>query len=507
MRRISIHLNGPGMTFMHRIGLAGLWMTLSAIEKDRKASAFLQNQGWSWKLNPQSVTMEWNGTGKPSFQHLLKESFMTSPGGLIWFRALGSPEDNIGSSAVLHESLLGTFLQHVKAKKVEPKRATGTLNYEIDGVPFILKYRKVTSYIHQKALDTLRDGMLPIAGWQYPGGTVRHSGWSATALSEPIERLLPLIYAPVGSLYFIVKSNGTGMRPQFAIVIPEVGDLEAYANVRPILQELGIEQLTVAGPKEAAFRVLATLQTRRMLDRLKLTSCRIVSFGTVPWSKQQKSRIGVFTVKVDDRHGLSVYAICQTHMSPTWVRLDSGDPFLSVPQTPELVADNLSKGRPWWSGFAGFVSDKDVGTHIFKYERMGIGAMVKNSTALPDSPEKIFVAACHEAWRRSAGSLGEDARRRGVSFTNLYEREFEKTRIAFAHCKDGSSFRQTITNFWARNGSLNALRDNWGYILPLLGSRWREGRDLALLALASYKGEQPDIVQDETSAEAAGEEE
>jgi CRISPR-associated protein Cas8a1/Csx13 len=60
-------------------------------------------------------------------------------------------------------------------------------------------------------------------------------------------------------------------------------------------------------------------------------------------------------------------------------------------------------------------------------------------------------------------------------------------RIGFARCKNAAMLRQTLTDFWARAGALPDLQEAWPDVLPLLHGRWREARDLALLALASYK--------------------
>jgi CRISPR-associated protein Cas8a1/Csx13 len=104
-----------------------------------------------------------------------------------------------------------------------------------------------------------------------------------------------------------------------------------------------------------------------------------------------------------------------------------------------------------------------------------------------DSPERRLVGACHEAWRRRLGELGERARRERLSFRDLAQREHERVRISFARCKNASMLRQTLTDFWARAGNLRDLQEGWSDVLPFLQVRWQDGRDLALLALASYR--------------------
>jgi CRISPR-associated protein Cas8a1/Csx13 len=107
---------------------------------------------------------------------------------------------------------------------------------------------------------------------------------------------------------------------------------------------------------------------------------------------------------------------------------------------------------------------------------------------LGESPAEIFVDACHAAWRRRLSALFERAKREHLNASDLIGREFDGQRIAFARCKNAASLRAAVTDFWARGGrSLGPLQTGWRDVLPLLGdSRWQEGRDLALLALASY---------------------
>ena len=87
------------------------------------------------------------------------------------------------------------------------------------------------------------------------------------------------------------------------------------------------------------------------------------------------------------------------------------------------------------------------------------------------------------------GQIGEKARREGSSFPAQVNREFVRTRVAFSRCKNCAALRQAITEFWARaGGSIKPLQEGWGEVLILLDERnWQKARDLALLALASYR--------------------
>ncbi|MEM3086920.1 MAG: type I-MYXAN CRISPR-associated Cas8a1/Cmx1 [Halobacteria archaeon] len=508
MSELTIDLSSPGMTSLHRVGLAGLWMTLKALESDPVAVARLQKAGGTWKRTRRSVTLQWEK--KAFFDALFKESFRIDKNGLIWFPALGQPIDNKQAAVVLQNAVLGTFLQHGKTRKADPSnKPTGSFAPEIDGVGYPLNFRKVAGYAHQGAMIPLDGSSLSLAGWQYPGGVVRHTGHgqNSTALEEPAERLLSLLYAPVGGIYFEMQHRGEGVRPQFALVIPDVADLEVYARARAVFLKHGVKELKAAGTAEAGLRVLAVLEAEKLLGRdgLGSNTCRVISFGTVPWSTQQKTRVQIFTVQVGSKEVLRAYQVCrqQPDLVPHLAKSKDGKPVLSkdgrpiwaTPQVPELVARNLIGGRPWWQGFADYVADRDRRDHIFKYERRGLGNMVDSNEAFPQGPAKTFVRACQQALRNHMGR--RFARRQSAD----WDTEFQKVRVSFARCKSPEALRETIADFWARGGPLDVLKDGWGEVMPFLGERWREGRDLALLALASYKGQQKDSSESDETGE------
>ena len=125
--------------------------------------------------------------------------------------------------------------------------------------------------------------------------------------------------------------------------------------------------------------------------------------------------------------------------------------------------------------------------------------------------ERVFIQTCHEAWRRRLGQLGERARREGAAFNRLANGEYERVRVALARCKNATTFRSTIADFWSRSGSLPSLQTGWADVLPLLEEdQWRKGRDLALLALASYQpanAEEQKALSESATSETEGTEE
>jgi len=115
--------------------------------------------------------------------------------------------------------------------------------------------------------------------------------------------------------------------------------------------------------------------------------------------------------------------------------------------------------------------------------------MIADKATFREGPERTFVLACHEAWRRRMGQIGDKARREGSSFHDQVQREFVRMRTSFARCKNATTLREAVTDFWARaGGPIAPLQQGWSDVLILMDEKnWRTAKDLALLALASYK--------------------
>ena len=501
---LTINLFGPGMTALHKVGLAGLWMTLKALEDDPHALKLLREAGGSWERAETSVSLHWNRNSEPFFKALFEESFKIDGNGLLWFPALGSPMDHPQHAVVLQEAVLGSFLQHGRIRKADKSQdPQGKVSVDVDETPLVLRFHRMTYYTHQDAKFSATT-VNSLAGWHFPGGAVRHVGLGqdSTALEEIPEYALALRFAPIGAIYFEVRRPT--MRPRYALVLPEVSDLERYAQAKACFLRYGVQQLYSAGTAEAGLRVLAELQASGLLHDIDSALCRVVSFGTVPWSSQQKTRVELFTVCASSEHILRTFAMCQQLLKPRFVKPKNNDPFWDVPQVPDLVARNLSEGRDWWEGFANFVADQERRDHVLGYvrdkktkrtikillgEKGGLTKMVDDKEAFPAGPERTFVLACHEAWRRRLGQIGDRASRERTPFRDLANREFERLRVTFSRCKNAASLRAAVTDFWARaGGSLPPLQMNWSDVITLLDEKnWQKAKDLALLALASYK--------------------
>ena len=501
--RMTIRLHGPGMTSLHKTGLAGLYMTLKAFERNK-----IRIDELAWELHPDRVVLDWQGeTPKAALQQLIERSFQIDHDGFFRLAGLdsGSPA-TVEQKHLLYIALLNTFLQFGPHRPTAAKR---TLRYEVDDkVCLVNGFGPIQSYRHQQAVDVFLDNngkFLPdieVAGWLYPGGGQRHVVHADSKFSEPVEQALCLLFAPVGCVFFQIVASTKGRKARAALVIPQVHDLAVYAQLRLYIAQRGVVALTASGASDAALRFLvmmrgATLSAEFAHLTGESTPCRVITFGIVAWNEKQKSRTMARTVLPGSIKGMDNYALADAIFKNDWQRVkekrdrrgEITEPehhFIKTSAARELIADNTARGGQWYNGFADYMANKETRIRLI-YERKELCDMVNQAT-FDDARERIFISACHEAWRRKLGKLGERARRENAAFSSLVNRDYEKLRVSLSRCKNPATLRETVVDFWSRAGSIKELHDHWQEVLSLLDEKnWRKGKDLALLALASYK--------------------
>lgn len=489
MTRLNFHLGDPHLTLLHRAGLAGLYMTLKQLDQEIPVQQRPGNLQWT--LKSREINLEWQGKDIEVIDWLLRESFQLTDG-VIALRGLKSKSLRKDSQVIIHQGILGTFLQHGKTRKAIGDR-TEALVIDEDKPPIIIKYKALESYAHQGFAEDLcdkkgnwRKNTLNIAGWLNPGAAVRHTAFTAdTGFEESPELAFILLFAPVACHYYILRSRLRDQRAQYALVIPEIINLEDYAlcqqnvllNYRDFhassLGDAGLKFLTLAGVSEDA-------------QDLKVGRCQVLTLGTVAWSSQQKSRTDLCVVEANYRTCKN-YQLCCNELPERIVvktKAEEGS-FVATSFARELIAENLARNQPWYSRFGDWINSNERFQQL-SYERGGLYQMVMRTEM--DPRERWFVEACHEAIRFTYGRLAEKTKERG-ELAN-FDRENIRIRTGLSRCKNAETFREFITDFWSRSGRLPTLQEHWDELMELVmdPKQWRKGRDLALLALASYKG-------------------
>lgn len=528
--KMTIRLSAPGMTSLHKAGVAGLYMTLQAFDETK-----VKIKGLDWRLEPAQVTLHWlEETPKAAFENLIAKSFWIDDEGFIRLTGLESAKPPTRDQKYyLYTALLNSFLQYGKHRDKAGKRP---LIEEIDGGGCRIKdkdFEPIKKFRHQEVVsrkifiraDQSFQTQVLVPSWMYPGGIRRHEAHKGTVFHEPIEHALALLFAPVGAIYYLLRSRAKGRKARLAMLVPEIQDLALYTEIRKAFASQRVLDLTASSASDAALRMIISIEANRASNQFaEFTGgsfiCRVITFGIVSWNEKQKSRTYVRSVVSGHLPNLENYRKADAIFKNRWqlVRAkhdrkgNQTEPeryFVTTYSAREFIADNIAQGRTWYHELATYMSSKESCEQL-SYERKELNEMVENAS-YPDDSEHVFISVCHESWRRRMGKLGERARRESLGdsgFRRLIRKEAEKLRTALAHSKNAETLRETVVDFWARAGA-NAALQGGGLIglLPLFNEKnWRKTRDLALLALISYQPQTPEEEQALNTAAATDEE-
>lgn len=483
---LEFDLGNPSFTLLHRAGLAGLWMTLKQLETEKVEVP----SGLNWQLSKRKVNLNWEGNDRDVLEWLLKESFQLN-NGIIALRGLNSRTMREDAQIIVHQGILGTLLQHTSTHKSDGV-ITKSFSLGEDEPEIQVKYKSLKSYAYQEFASNLcdRNGQfltkaISVAGWLNPGAAVRHIAFSTnTSFEEEAENAFILLFAPVSCYYYILRSKLRDKRAQYALVIPEITDLEKYSQYRQNqhLRNASYKDFHASGLGDAGLKFLTLDKTIDITQTFGIQRCQVLTLGTVAWSTQQKTRTDMYIVEATDKVCYN-YKVCDSNLPDKPIAgKDSG--FVATSFAKELIAENLAKNLPWYSG----ISEKVNSNEFFQklaYERGGLYQVIQKIQS--DELDKLFVRACHEAIRYTYGRISEQAEKR-KEIPN-FDRETTRIRTGLGRCKNSETFREFITDFWSRAGTLPTLQQHWEELMEfvMVEKNWKKSRDLALLALASYK--------------------
>ncbi|PHM10216.1 type I-MYXAN CRISPR-associated Cas8a1/Cmx1 [Nostoc sp. 'Peltigera malacea cyanobiont' DB3992] len=179
--KIQLSLGDPSITWIHRAGIAGLWMTLKQLEKLYPIPAERPGN-LTWLLTPRTLSLEWQGQDFVVLDWLLKQSFQINEEGLISLTGLNTHSINIETQINIHLGITGTFLQHNQVFKFDGGKSW---SFIVDGIEIDVEYKKAVSYAHQHFAKQLCDKQgqlfeqsIGVSGWLYPGSVVRHAAFT-----------------------------------------------------------------------------------------------------------------------------------------------------------------------------------------------------------------------------------------------------------------------------------------------------------------------------------------
>jgi len=517
---LIISLYDPGMTNYHRVGLAGLYLSLKQLEREGR-----EIEDGSWVLDETSVTLKWQGKAQPFFDALLKSSFGFDKDGLVDFAAHRGCRTGDAERVLIHQSLLGTFLNHNKQNKIPQGTPMVSKTVQMEGKSPVFSYRPlVRPYAHAQAAKDIfsRSGQkmkdaIPVKKWLLPGATQRHTLFGNTSLTESPSRYLCLVFAPMGCLYYRLsirtKDGKWDNRRRTAVVIPTIENLKSYSEAFERYLVSPMESLVSSGLADAGLSALISLKAEESLEAIGVTGFSVITYGKVPWDKNQLPKTGFTEYEEIDDETLDRFALA-------WKCLGNRKVFTKETETEGaeivkvftessaargLVSENIAAGRPWYQGFSELMVSKAMAKKIY-FEKEGLNEMV-NEVEWDFEAEGRFVEAIHQAMRARFGRLYAQAKARGER--PPFDREYERMRTGLLRAKNAQTLRAELADFFSRGGINSVLQESWKDILGVIGhSDWQKARDLALLGLASYKGKGAEEVEEGQEPQIiAGEEE
>lgn len=484
------------MSRLHKAGAAGLFMTLQQM-----SNRDISIEGLSWDCKKDRIELVLSGDIQTILDSLLRKAYSVDEKGLIHILAHEAHPMGLLEKIAYTEALRMTFLQHNKFNKIPKGTADREITYEQDEKTVSVTFKpfgEIFAHMEQAPKMVDKQGRLQtqveIKGWLFPGASERHTNLTGTEIEEPPDRFLCLLFAPVACLFQTVVHRAldgkSDKRRRHAIIVPHVSNLFDYTKNFMHYLETPVERLVTDGPGDAALNALVTLRANEHLDALGVTGCSVYILGTVSWSSQQRTRTSVTAFENLPERAFGQYDyIVRALPNVTVFKPEKKSPLFSAFTVPSLArglfADNIAQGREWFLGFCDLMKSGKLAKKL-QFEKGGLNEMI-NKNVWNNEMDRALVQAIHEAIRRRYGALAGQAAKRGENIR--FDREYERMRTSLSRTKNAATLRAEVTDLFARSGINPVLQEKWPELLPMIfADDWQRIRDLALFALASYKG-------------------
>ncbi|QUS60089.1 type I-MYXAN CRISPR-associated Cas8a1/Cmx1 [Synechocystis sp. PCC 7339] len=472
MTTMILSLFNPNSLLPHRAGVAGLALALSGLdEKD----APLQ-----WEVTDDEVRLSWECTDKEAIQWLMSQTYQIKDG----FIAIPFLKLDEQSLYIFTNGLTSTFLQYQKQRKFDSN--TQSKSFKIDeNQPEVRldNYRPVLSCYYtgdfKEAFNTRGNFKkeIPLKSHHLPGLI---EDFSNGAYKESPENYLALLFLPIACQYYQLPGYLS------ALVIPAVMNLPAWVNRRKVARGKTAQKLTpygefrANGAGESALRFLLQEKLIEDSQEFRVNYCEVYRLGKQPWDGNQSYlKQEVYRVHVTDQV-LELYQNAW-QLFPAVVRKtqdkDGEKTWLAASKVLPWIADNLIVNKRWYEGFFSFRKTNEI------YERKGLTQM----TNYLDPLEQTFFDAIKGGFSTYLHGQIEQANKQGRKLD--YPQVTKKIIYLLQRPNTQLEFAGAVVDFLSRNPN-KAARGAGPEIYQWLhrDRHWKQARDLALLAIATYEG-------------------
>ena len=532
-------LSDPGMDLLERAGLAGLYMALQAA---RAAGHDLSPLEWDdADLTPNSVKVSWTGPARPAFMKLMQWAWQVKDG-VFFFPSVHTEQDAWWRREAMHNGLMKTYFQNpnvqpaleatIRVVEIEEGK-TIQVRYKVPGERVDdterginpktkrLHKRTVASqrvYPHRITEDELFDAggawktkLVELSNWIYPGCAGRYG--SEKSWFGQADRALLLMLTPTACMFQRLQGEGGN----WVLIVPDVRDLSEFAQARRRMV-LNPDFVDAASLGDAGLRFLADYTTGDMRKRLH-AGCRVIAMGNVTYYQNQSIRKAVLDV-TDKKSAVARYRLLQQVFPNHFQRINRAQDAKGTNAEPQAsgwyklptgrgrVADNLVNGRPWYENlFVPMPWDEkeleqqrkqaDAGSSTERvwfgaltYQRSKLMRLISEDIMWDTEAEKLFAQAFWEALD-SLYAQEAEATERGGSRTvqDRFEHLNEDIRRRLMQAKTRALLRAALAELFAKAGRQKTFRTYTAAFWRLIDhpDYWQQGRDLALVALASYR--------------------
>jgi CRISPR-associated protein Cas8a1/Csx13 len=473
MTTMILSLFNPNSLLPHRAGVAGLALALSGLDQ--------KNAPLQWAVTEDQVKLSWECTDKEAIQWLMSQIYQIKDGYLN-VPALKLDEQ---SRYVFTDGVTTTFLQHSKQRNLD--KNTLSKGFTIDeGQPEIrLDYRPLLSCYYTSDLKEafnpkgIFKKTITLKGHHLPGLV---EDFANGAYQESPENYLSLLFLPIACQYYRL--------PGFlsALVIPSVTNLPAWITNRKTAKGKIAQKLTLTSYGEyrangAAESGLRFLLKEKFIDdssAFRVNYCEVYRLGKQPWDGNQSYlKQEVYRVNVTDQV-LDLYQKAWS-LFPAVVRKtkdkDVEKTWLAASKILPWIADNLIANKRWYQGFFEFCKNNEI------YERKGLTQMTNYLEPL----EQTFFDAIKGGFSTYLRGQIEQATKQGRMLD--YPQVTKKIIYLLQRPNTQLEFASAVVDFLSRNPS-KAARGAGPEIYQWLhrDRNWKQARDLALLAIATYEG-------------------
>lgn len=507
-----------------------------------------------WDVSETAVTLHWGDPAHAGeyFKRLFAFAFQITEG-LIDLPGTYRDAQSRAVRAELQHGLTLTFLQFGPHRKLAAARAE-FLDPTGDGTaPLRLDPRPCSGYLHQDFHEKLTDARAALSVKPLdapsafnPGAVQRHEAVTGSKIRRPAGEVLCTAFTAAGCLSLPV-SYGTGV-----LLVPDVTDLTRFARIRPRLTPTSPAGCRIAGPADGALQAVIRIRAKGLGRKLSggsaddrgpgFAGVHAMRLRPTQWNEKQKSRVDALfvpTFEPGDGPGsdaaLATFDRALRHLSRkvrVSVKTESAgrganarkavraEAYFTDSLVRPLIADNLAAGRRWYAGFSRLMrgrNDRGRPLHeLVAFERQGLQSLLLDpGSPMANSREMAFISAFHRAMHTERikiyiDLMGEAALKRRQPATkavfNRWGRMNERIRLKLSNAKTAVDVRAAVCDVLCPYGRFNKVlqtdanvsaedekaRTALGYVLELVTRRddWELLRDLALLALASYRNPQ-----------------